>query len=88
MLDPDGRIVVLRDAQWAHIREAHPEMARYEGAVMAAVTHALHREDDVRAGRERFFAPGIGPARWLRVIVDYRAVPALVVTAFGQDDSP
>jgi hypothetical protein len=63
-------------------------MARYERAVMAVVAHPHHRADDVRPGRERFFATGVGPARWLRVVIDFGAVPAFVVTAFGQDDEP
>ncbi len=87
-LDPNGRLVILHERQWLHIAGEHPEMARFERAIMETVTHPTHRQDEVRASRERFFAARRGPSRWLRVVVDFSAAPAFVVTAFGQDDEP
>ena len=87
-LDPDGRLVVLQEEQWHHITAEHPEMARFERAIMETLTHPSHRDRDVRPGRERFFAERRGPTRWLRVVVDYSNEPGFVVTAFGQDEEP
>jgi len=30
-------------------------------------------------------AVGLGPSRWLMVVVDFSSVPARVVTAYGKD---
>ena len=80
--------MVLRDQQWDHIRFEHLDMARFEQLIMETVTHPDHREPDGRPDRERYFARGKGPSRWLRVVVDFSATPAEVVTAFGQDNDP
>jgi hypothetical protein len=88
VIEPDGRTVVLRDEQWEHIRAGHPQMARYERAVMETITHPDDRRADPRPGRERYFGSGKGPSRWLRVIVDFNDDPGWVVTAFGHDEEP
>ena len=87
-LDPDGRLILLREEQWRHITTEHPEMARFERAIMETVTHPSHREGDVRPGRERFFAEDRGSTTWLRVVVDFSVEPGQIVTAFGQDHGP
>jgi len=63
-------------------------MARFERAIMDAISHPDVRADDVRPGRERYFASGAGPTRWLRVVVEYEGAEGVVVTAFGQRDDP
>ena len=78
----------MGEEQWSHVTTEHPEMARFERAIMEAVTHPSHREDDLRPGRERFFAEDRGPSRWLRVVVDFSVEPGQIVTAFGQDNDP
>ena len=89
ILEPDGREVILLEDTWTkHVAVYHPDMAPYERAVMETVTHPDHREPDERPGRERFFAQGKGPARWLRVVVDFTREPGEVVTAFGQRNEP
>jgi hypothetical protein len=88
VLEPDGRLVVLRDHQWDHIRFEHLDMARFERAIMETVTHPDHREADSQPDREHYFARGKGPSRWLRVVVDFSREPAEVVTAFAQDNDP
>jgi hypothetical protein len=87
VIDPDGRIVVLTEHSWRHICE-HAEMARFEQQVMETITHPDERRRDVRPGRERFLAQDRGPARWLRVVVDFNVDPGEVVTAFGHDNDP
>jgi hypothetical protein len=87
-IEPDGRTVVLRDEQWAHIQAEHPEMARFEPAIMATITHPDDRKPDARPSRERYYGAGRGPSRWLRVIVDFRDEPGWIVTAFGHSEDP
>jgi hypothetical protein len=88
VIEPDGRTVVLTEEAWEHITQGHPGMARFESAVLATVSHPLHREPDIRPSRERYFSMGNGPRRWLRVVIDFSTDPAEVVTAFGQDNDP
>ena len=40
------------------------------------------------AGRERLFRRGVGPQRWLRVVVEFRGGHDWVVTAFPQENDP
>jgi hypothetical protein len=86
--DPDGRPVVLDEDGWEHIVNEHAEMASYQVALMAAVARPDHRDEDPRPGRERFWRRGVGPSRWLFVVVDFGDSPARVVTAFGRRDDP
>jgi hypothetical protein len=86
--DPDGRRVVLDVEGWRHIVGEHIEMARHQAAVMSAVARPDHRDEDRRPLRERFWRRGLGPSRWLFVVVDFGESPARVVTAFGRRDDP
>lgn len=84
----EGRTVVLSERAWAHIRSEHVELARYEQAIVEAITHPDEHLPDVRPARERYFAAEKGPTRWLRVVVDFSADPGQVVTAFGHEEDP
>ncbi len=86
--DPEGRPVVLDIHGWRHILNEHAEMAPHQAAIMAAIAHPDHREDDPRSGRERYWREGFGPSRWLFVVVDFGETPGRVVTAFGRRDDP
>jgi hypothetical protein len=87
--DPDGRRVALDAGGWRHILEEHPEMALHQAAVLWAVAGPDCRDRDPRRpGRERFWRMGIGPSRWLFVVVDFSESPARVVTAFARRDDP
>jgi hypothetical protein len=44
------------------------------------------REPDRAPHRERFFRRDLEPHGWLRVVLDFDAVPARVVTAFVEYD--
>jgi len=87
-LDPAGRRVVLDVAAWGHIIDEHPELAPHRDAVIATVAKPDHRGSDPRPGRERYWRRGLGPSRWLMVVVDYGSVPARVVTAYGNRKDP
>lgn len=56
--------------------------------IMDTVTRPDVHEDDLIAGRERFFRRDLDPSRWLRVVVDFNRDPGRVVTAFIQDNPP
>jgi len=59
--------------------------------MMASVSTPDHRDaDPTFATRERFYFYrfGLGPSRWLAVVVDYSTSPARVVTAFGHRFDP
>jgi hypothetical protein len=88
VVDPDGRRVVLDAAGWRHIVNEHGELASHREAVLATVGGPDHRGSDARPGRERYWRRGLGPTRWLMVVVDFVAVLARVVTAYGNRKDP
>jgi hypothetical protein len=88
VVDPDGRRVVLDAAGWRHIVDEHVELASHGEAVLATVRGPDHRGSDPRPGREPYWRRGLGPTRWLMVVVGFVAVPARVVTAYGNRKDP
>ena len=88
LLDPGGRRVVLDDGGWTHIVDEHAEMAIHRDALLVTVTKPQHRRPDPRPSRERFWRRGLGPSRWLLVVVDFGVQPARVVTAYGNRKDP
>lgn len=80
--DPEGRYVVLTDERWDHVLDRHPYIGVEPKDVVATVelphAHLLGLED----GEEWFYARGLGPSAWLRVVVHYEHGRGLVVTAF------
>jgi hypothetical protein len=85
---PEGRTVVITDAVWGHVITRHENMAPYLSHVLQAIRVPDHREPDVRAGRERLFRRGLGPQRWLRVVIEFAPGFDQVVTTFGQVTDP
>ena len=84
---PDARRVVLFADTWhEHIldpRAGHRELATHLDAVLATVSMPDHREPDPFERRERFYKEGVGPSRWLMVVVCFEQEPARIVTALG-----
>lgn len=87
-IDPEGRIVVLDAEGWAHILAEHLEMSAHQMAIMATIAHPDHSRPDRLSGRIRHYRRGIGPSRWLLVVIDFGEVPGRVVTAFGNRRDP
>lgn len=81
--DPDGRQVVLDGEGWQHILTEHREMSRHQAAVRETIEHPSSRRADPLPGRERYYRHGVGPSRWVMVVVDLNQTPARIVTAFG-----
>lgn len=86
--DPDNREVVLEEGTLAHLRRRRPQMLGHIDAILATVARPDLREEDVVAGRERFYRRDLDARRWLRVVVDFNECPAFVVTAFVQEHPP
>jgi hypothetical protein len=88
--DPEGREVVFDAATHLHLVEAgRGWLVERVDLILATVERPDHRENDPRAGRERFYRQNaLRPGRWLRVIVDFNVIPASIITAFVQDNDP
>lgn len=80
---PHGEIE-LTPATWAHIRRRHPEMACFRQEILTvARTPEVVRRDRRHRNRWRLYRSGVGPSRWLAVVVDFTQEPARIVTAHG-----
>lgn len=67
----------------------HPEMLMLADAVLETVAGAEHVEaDPTYPERTHYFARGVGPSKWLLVVVSYEQVPARIVTAFTRRKDP
>jgi hypothetical protein len=86
--DPDGQRIVLDQLGWDHVLAEHGEMAPHLADVIEAIKAPDHRRSDPRPGRERYWRRGLGPSRWLLVVVDFDSSPARVVTAYGNRKDP
>ena len=88
--DPDGMQVVLNDAVWREkIVRDHPEIAAHMADVMRAVSEPDHLTADRSfEARMRYYARGVGPSRWLLVVVSYEQTPARIVSAFANRKDP
>ncbi len=89
MIEPDGRTVEITNLGWRHVCE-HGEMTTHFDAIKETITHPIHTEPDVRPGRVRYYSQGLGPTRWLRVVISYESNPdvGILVTAFGHSNDP
>lgn len=87
-VDPEGHVVVMTEAAWAHILDSHGELASDLPAIMRAVsfpTLTLRR----RGPNEVWFLlAGAGPSRCLQVVVHYREGHGSITTAFGRRRLP
>lgn len=88
--DPNGiRVVLLRRIWLGKIVRDHPEMTHLVEAVLRTVSTPDHLEvDPVSQGRKRYFTHGLGPSRWLLVVVSYEQAPARIISAFAYRKDP
>jgi hypothetical protein len=86
--DPHGRLIRLEPRGWAHIVDGHPDMAPHQDTILAALALPDHEDRDERTGRQRYWRRGLGPSRWLVVVVEFEDEVGRVVTAFASRKDP
>jgi hypothetical protein len=88
--DPNGARVILRDEIWREkIVRDHPEIAEHRSDVLRAVSAPDHvASDPIFEQRTRYYVSGVGPSRWLLVVVSYEQTPARIVSAFANRKDP
>jgi hypothetical protein len=84
-LDNLGRVVVLDQDRWKHIKEENPILTRRLRAIVAAVRqpsfHCAGRDE-----REEWYFTDEALGRgWVRVVVHYEGDEGWIVTAFPCD---
>ena len=93
-LDPDGRRVDLTEERWGHIvgaspsRSGHPELRPYRDEVMQAIRAPDHGKRGHAPGEEWFYLEGVGPSRFLKVVVAYDEGRGRIITAFARRSMP
>jgi hypothetical protein len=89
-VDPNGKPVVLLGRVWhTKVLSHHPEMDGYANIVLHAVVAPDHTEaDPAYENRRRYYLRGVGPSRWLMVVVSYEQAPARIISAFGNRKDP
>lgn len=91
--DRGGRMVFLSEEAMEHIEKGHPEMRGCELAIVTAIETATIRchgrkRGKVVKGREKLYAPKLGPGEWLAVVVAYEGDTGQVVTAYADKNGP
>jgi hypothetical protein len=88
--DTNGARVVLKDEVWREkIVRDHPEIAGHRSDVLRAVSAPDHVAPDPSfEARKRCYARGVGPSRWLLVVVSYEQTPARIVSVFANRKDP
>jgi len=88
--DPAGARVVLDDALWREkIVRDHPEIESHRDDALRAVSTPDHvMPDPSFEARTRYYARGVGPSRWLLVVVSYEQSPARIVSVFANRKDP
>lgn len=81
--------MVLTAERWAHICDGHPELGPHLADVLAAVREAEHVMPGRRPGEEWFYAEGVGPSRWLKIVISFPdGEPGRIITSFGRRRKP
>lgn len=86
--DPWGRRVVLKESAWEHIVERRSRLASFEQEILATVSRPDVITPDSRPNRWRYWQLGIGPSRWMFVVVGWSTRPAQIVTALSRREDP
>ncbi len=71
-----------------HVLEDHPELIELIDEVMGVVPDPEVITPDRDRGRWRYWKTGVGPSRWLFVVVEWRTPIPYLVTAFGKRKGP
>jgi hypothetical protein len=89
VVDRDGRTVELTQERWAHITDGHPELTSYQAAILDTVRVPTRRMLGPTPGEEWCYREGVGPSRWLKVVVRCESIDrGWIVTAFARRRLP
>jgi hypothetical protein len=81
---PPERDITLTSEAWLHIWQRHPELIACRDDILLVTTaHEVATRDRRYPNRWRLYRSGVGPSRWLAVVVDFTVDPARIVTAYG-----
>lgn len=89
-IDPTGVRVSLDEEVWVQkIVRDHPEVATHRKDALRAVSSPDHVAPDPGfERRKRYYARGVGPSRWLLVVVSYEQLPARIISVFATRKDP
>jgi len=87
-VDSDGRRVSMPFEAWRHIVEAHPELILDQLQLLRIVEAPEHRITGRETGEECFYRSGLGPSRWVKVVVHFERHRGNIVTAFPRRRFP
>lgn len=89
-VDPAGTPVVLDETVWREkIVRDHPEVAPHRDDALKAISSPDHVAPDPSfETRKRYYARGVGPSRWLLVVVSYEQEPARIISVFALRKDP
>jgi hypothetical protein len=87
--DPKGRLIVLDEGRWDHIKRRHPEMTPFLREIMDTVRDPDQHFEAVEPGEDWYFRRDVGPSRWIRAVVGFaEAGMGRIRTAHGQRSDP
>jgi hypothetical protein len=86
--DPDGRRVVLSAERWLHILDDHEELADELHAILRGLGAPARRRLGRWPDEEWFYLTGLGPSRYVKVVVHYVRGEGRVITAFPRRAFP
>jgi transcriptional regulator with XRE-family HTH domain len=81
--------IIDRLAAVLEIVRDHPEIDSHREDALRAVSTPDHVAPDPSfEARKRYYARGVGPSRWLLVVVSYEQTPARIVSVFANRKDP
>lgn len=79
---------MLTQERWDHILDGHSELDGLEPAIMRVVEDADITVDGNDPGTKKLYKRGLGPARYLAVVVAYSGMTGAVRTAHPLSKEP
>ncbi len=86
--DPDGRHVELRQEDWDHIIEGHPEVRDLQAEVLRAVEVPTRHREGHEVNEKWFYLGGVGPSSWIKVVVVFATQGGRIITAYPRRTFP
>lgn len=86
--DPDGRRVELRQEDWDHITEGHPEMSGLQAEVLRAIKAPDRRRVGHEPNEKWYYLGGVGPSSWIKTVVVFETQDGRIITAFPRRAFP